>query len=202
VTIERATLGEFLEAVAARRPTPGGGAVAAVTLGLAAALGEMVLQYRAGRSSGDPAAESAIARAMEALGRIRGGAARMADEDVEAFGRLSALWKLPPDDPARRDLPRAVAAAIEAPRRVMEASLEALAALHGVRHLAGRGLRSDLAIAAILARAAAESAAWNVRINLPQVADAAQRARLEREAADALRRAEELRAGVEEACGG
>ncbi len=201
MSIEKATVSEFLEAVAARQPTPGGGAVAALTAGLGAALGEMVLRYRAGKPSGDAAQEAAIQQALATLNRVRARALPLADEDAEAFGRLSALWKLAPGDPRRSgELPGAVAAAIDAPRRVMDASLEALAALHGVRQNAGRGLRSDLAIAAILAQAAAEAAAWNVRINLPQVADAAQRARLEAQTAEALRRAATLRAEIERAC--
>lgn len=203
MSIERTTVGEFLESVAARRPTPGGGAVAALTAALATALGEMVLRYRAAKPSGDAAQDAAIAQALERLSGLRGDALAMADADIEAFGRLSALWKLAPGDPRRSSaMPGAVAAAIAAPRQVMEASLEVLEALHGVRQSAGKTLRSDLAIAALLAQAAAEAAAWNVRINLPQVADKAQSARLEAQAAALLARAATLRAAIAEACSG
>jgi formiminotetrahydrofolate cyclodeaminase len=161
----------------------------------------MVLRYRVGKPSGDPGREAVIQQALATLNRIRAQALPLADEDAEAFGRLSAIWKLAPGDPRRiGELAGAVAAAIAAPRRVMDASLEALAVLHGVRQDAGRGLRSDLAIAALLAQAAAEAAAWNVRINLPQVGDPAQRARLEAQAAEALRRAAALREEIERVC--
>ena len=39
----------FLEAAAAKQPTPGGGSVAALAGALAAAMGEMVLNYTLGR---------------------------------------------------------------------------------------------------------------------------------------------------------
>ena len=201
MSVERATVGELLESVAARRPTPGGGAVAALTAGLAAALGEMVLRYRLGKPPRQAPHQELHQRALDTLSRLRAAAPRLADADVEAFDRLSALWKLDPgDERRRREFPGAVEAAIAAPRKVIEASLEALEALHGVRDSAGKRLRSDLAIAALLAQAAAEAAAWNVRVNLPQVADRSQAARLETETAAALRRAGALRAEIEQAC--
>ena len=45
-----------------------------------------------------------------------------------------------------------------------------------------------LAVAAALARAGAEAAACNVRVNLPQLADEAEAARLEQETARLLER--------------
>ena len=43
------TLADFLDATAARQPTPGGGAVTALAGVLAAAIGEMVLNYSVGK---------------------------------------------------------------------------------------------------------------------------------------------------------
>jgi formiminotetrahydrofolate cyclodeaminase len=55
-------------------------------------------------------------------------------------------------------------------------ALERLLALPEGPATTNRQLDSDLAMSAILALAAAESAAWNVRVNLPHVADEARRA--------------------------
>ena len=199
MTLGQETVEQLLESIAARQPTPGGGAVAAVTAGLAAALGEMVVRYRLGNPSvGD---ETKLTDAAARLTRVRADALRLADADAEAFDRLSALWKLPADD--RRGRPEwaeAVAAAIDAPRGVMGASQETLDVLHEVREAVGRRLRSDLAMAALLAEAAAESAAWNVRINLPHLGDAAEAARVDAETDKALQRAHAVRTSVEESC--
>ena len=43
------TLGDFLAATASKAPTPGGGAVAGVTVALGAALGQMVIEYTLGK---------------------------------------------------------------------------------------------------------------------------------------------------------
>ena len=43
------TIGAFLNAAAARQPAPGGGSVTALAGALAAAMGEMVLNYSVGK---------------------------------------------------------------------------------------------------------------------------------------------------------
>ncbi len=201
MTLAGQTVEALLAAVAAKQPTPGGGGVAAVTTGLAAALAEMVIRYRVGKPE---AAEHAPVheRALERLGALRTEALMLADRDAAAFERLSALWKLQRDDPKRvAAWDDAVAGAIDAPRAVMAAALETLEILDRVRDTVGRNLRSDLAIAALLARAGAEAAACNVRINLPQVGDDAESARLERATASDLEQAAALQAAVAATCG-
>lgn len=169
------TVEEFAERLASRTPTPGGGAVAAVTAAHAAALGAMVLEFTVGRSKW-AAHEAANRTALARLGELRAAALALADRDAAAYGALNALWKLPADDPARASAwPAAVAEAIDAPQAILDLSA-VVAATCGT--LAGRtnaNLASDLAIAADLARLAARAAAHNVHVNLPSVGDAADR---------------------------
>lgn len=152
---------EFLEQVAAATPTPGGGAVAALTAALAAALAEMVVNH----SAGDRGV------CVAALSSLRSRALRLADDDAEAFGALSSLWKLPRDDERRRSAwEPAVKSAIDAPERVMQVAVEVLQALEH-EHGLNANLASDLVIAARLAETAAHAAAVNVQVNLPLLAD-------------------------------
>ena len=196
------TVSELLDAVAARQPTPGGGAIAALTVAMAASLGEMVLRYRFGRP--DSAAHDALhGEVLESLGGLRSRALALADTDAAAFEHLSALWKLPADDQRRQaEWADAVAGAIDAPQRVMAAGLSVLELLDRVSPTVGTSLRSDLAIAALLARSGVEAAAWNVRVNLPQLADDARAADIEREASRTNDRSHALRDAIERTCRG
>ena len=167
--IDQRTLGEMLAAIAARTPAPGGGAAAAITAAMSAALVQMVVRYSAGQPDED----------LASLERLGSDALRLADADAQAFAALSGLWKLPRDDARRRaEWAGAVAAAIAAPRGVMQTALDTLKLLDRLSGTANANLRSDVAIAALLAVAGARSAAWNVRVNLPLVDDPAEAARI------------------------
>lgn len=169
------TVGGFAARLAEKVPAPGGGAVAGVTAAHAVALLEMVLAYSVGKKRF--AAREAEAPALAArLARLRGDALAAATADATAYASLNALWKLPEGDATKvRDFPAAVEAAIAAPKSLLaiaEATLELGASL---RPDSAPALDSDLAISADLAAAAARAAAWNVRVNLPSLADAARR---------------------------
>ena len=196
------TVSELLDAVAARQPTPGGGAIAALTVAMSASLGEMVLRYRIGKAHG--ATHDALhGEALESLGGLRSTALALADTDARAFERLSALWKLPADDARRRaGWADAVAGAIDAPQQTMATGLAVLELLDRVSPTVGTNLRSDLAIAALLARSGVEAAAWNVRVNLPQLADEAQATDIEQETSRTVVAAEALRDVIERTCRG
>lgn len=190
------TVAGLLEAIAAKTPVPGGGAVAALVGALGAALANMVVAYSAGRKS--LAAHAALhEEAATALAALAESALALADADAEAYAALAELWKLPEDDPLRRDgWEDAVTAAIEAPRAVIEVAVSTFQWLERLADTTNPNLASDLAIAAVLAETAVRAAAWNVRINLPHVQDDRDAARwgeaAEHAVAEAQRRAEAL----------
>ncbi len=170
------TVEEFADALAARTPAPGGGAVAAVTLAHAAALGSMVLEFTLGKPA-FAAHEGSNAAVLARLRELRHAALALADRDAEAYGALNALWKLPKDAPARQGpaWDTAVAEAIDAPQAILEAAAEVASTCSGLAARTNANLASDLAIAVDLARVAARAAAHNVAVNLPSVRDAAAR---------------------------
>lgn len=196
--MDERTVGQLLEMVAAKTPAPGGGAVAALTTALAAALGQMVAHFSAGRS--DIAEHKELHQeALQTFEQLRKASIDLADADAEAFSRLSELWKLKRDDERRRaGWPDAVAAAIEAPRRVMETSLGTLHLLDRLVGTTNTNVRSDLAIAALLGEAACRAAAYNVRVNLPLLQDRAQAGQLEVETANMLQRARHICETIEQ----
>jgi methenyltetrahydrofolate cyclohydrolase len=196
--IEHLTLAGLLDAIAAKTPAPGGGAVAPIVAALGAALARMVLRYSQGRKA--LAEHDALhADSLAALDALSSRLLDLAADDAAAYGRLSALMKLAEDDPQRiAQWSDAVDAAVAAPRAVLNECVSALGVFAQLPGRTSRMLASDLAIAAVLAEAAARSAAWNIRINLPLLTDGA--AALEREAADAVDRAGSLCARIEQAC--
>ncbi len=165
------TVQELLSQIAAKTPAPGGGAVAPVVMALGAALGQMVLRFSEGKKS-LAGHEELHREAIAAMEKFSNNALDLAEQDANAYSALNALWKLERDDPARKaQWADAVAAAIDAPMRVLVACNELLEMLDRLVGKTNKMLGSDLAIAAVLAEAAARAAAWNVRINLPLLDD-------------------------------
>lgn len=152
----------FLDAVAAVEPAPGGGAVSAVTVGLAAALTAMAAGFSTARL---PDAE-AMAGEAEALRRR---AAPLADDDAAAYTAVLAAFALPRDDPARRDaVRRALGHAADVPLEIAEVGAAVLALATRVEREGNPNLRGDAATARLLAAAAVRSAATLVELNLSE----------------------------------
>ena len=183
------TLRDFLEQVGAKTPAPGGGAVASAAGAIAAALTKMVVAYSVGKKSlaeHQPALEDA-ARMLERTAALL---MDLADEDAAAYGLVNELSRLPENDPRRiRDYPAATAAAVQAPMATLAACCDLLRLVETLAPITNRHLRSDLAISAVLAEAAGRSAWWNVAVNLPQMGDGAQAARVREECRGMLEQA-------------
>jgi len=155
------SLGEFLDLVAKRQPAPGGGAVAAVTVAVAASLVAMAARYSADLLDGGEAL-------IDDAERLRAGAANLADDDAEAYGAVIAAWAASRgDERSRRQqvdaaLTRAAGVALE----VAELGAET-ARLAGRLAVEGkRDVRGDAATALLLAEAATRAAARLVAVNV------------------------------------
>src|SRR5260221_14051228 len=72
--------GEFLDAAAAKRPTPGGGSITALVGALAASMGEMTLNYSVGKK-GLEAHQEQLKSALVGLTRARGLLVQLMTED-------------------------------------------------------------------------------------------------------------------------
>lgn len=162
------TLVEFLDQVAAKTPTPGGGAVASAVGALGAALAQMSTNFSVGKKA-FTAHQATHEAAIKELTTARVILLQLADEDAEAYGLVNELQKLPETDPRRADLPRAIRTAVQVPQALMAACNNLLRLFETLAPITNPYLKSDLAIAAILAEAAARAGAWNVRINVPQL---------------------------------
>jgi formiminotetrahydrofolate cyclodeaminase len=161
----------FLAAAAAKQPTPGGGAVAALSAALACSMLEMVLNYSVGRK-GLEAQRPQLQAALDQAGAIRKSLESLIEADQTAYLHLTATKKLPDSPERTAQLNPAIARAIEVPREIANHSLRILELADEVADVANPWLLSDLAVSADLATASVRSAIYNVRVNLPEVGDA------------------------------
>jgi formiminotetrahydrofolate cyclodeaminase len=177
------TIDAFLSATAAKQPTPGGGSVAALAGALSAAIGEMVVNYSIGKK--DLAQhQDELRRALTELTRARQILLELMIEDQAAYEALSTVRKLPESDAQRQArFDAALLACIRIPQAIGATSAAILQLCQNLVDRVNKYLLSDLAVCAELAMATVRCAAYNVRVNMGDVADAAERKRFESAAA-------------------
>jgi formiminotetrahydrofolate cyclodeaminase len=184
------TLADYLAALAAPTPAPGGGAAAAVSGATAAALVEMVagLSLKKSPDSADAALQQ---RTVAQMATIRSELLTLADDDANAYDAFIQAMRLPKSEEQEREVRgRAMSAAAERAAAVPLQTLRAIGSVaEAARLLTGRSLvsaASDLDVALRFARAAGLSAAENVEANLPYIDDPETRATLASQTAAAV----------------
>jgi len=171
-------VGRFLDALSATTPDPGGGAVAALAVTLAAGLCAMT----AGLSGRHLATAQ---RLTEQAWLLRDRAAPLAQADAEAYRTVLAAMR------ARDGLADALSQACAVPMQVAEIGTEVAAVAVAVAAGGNPNVRGDAIAAALVAAAGARAAAALVRINLAGDDGDDRPARAERLAAEAGRLAAE-----------
>ena len=165
----------YLDRLASASPEPGGGSVAALVGALGSALVTMVTDLTLGKEK-----FAAVQDDMADL-RARAEAARRELEDLvtldaQAYAAVAAAMKLPKETTAEKDareqtLQAALQGAAEVPLRIAEGALAVARLSLPAAEMGNPHAVSDAGVAVILADAAAQSAALNVRINLAWIAD-------------------------------
>lgn len=152
-------VGEFLAALSAPTPDPGGGAVAALAVTLAASLCAMTASLSARQLAGASAEAGPLAARATVL---RDEAAPLAEADAAGYRAVLAAQRAG-DSGA---IQAALSAACDVPMRVTELGAEVAAIAAAVAAGGNPAVRGDAITAALLAAAGASSAAALVRINL------------------------------------
>lgn len=200
------TLTAFSDELSSDSPAPGGGSVAALCGAQAAALSAMVAALTWSKK-GMEAARAAMREIGSRGQALKDWFLLAVDRDTEAFNDVIAARRLPrktdEQKAARLDaIERANQGATRVPLAVLEKSVEALDLALQVARQGNPASVSDAGVAGACARAAAEGASLNVRINLPGLTDAAAAAEIESARAELLAaaesRADELRGVVDE----
>lgn len=179
----------FLAATAARQPTPGGGSVTALVGALAAATGEMVVNYSIGKK-GLEAFQEELKAALAEITRARQMLLQLMAEDQAAYEAVSTLRKLPPESPERKDkLPAAMIASVRVPQAIAATCVAILDRCDQLVNFSNYYLLSDLAVTADLAMAAIRCAIYSVRANLNDLPSAEDKREVDATIAQILKRA-------------
>jgi len=164
------TLQHYLDDLASARPAPGGGSTAALSGAMGAALASMVCLLTIGKAA-YAGVQQEIEELLKRTEHLRLRFQQLIQEDIEAYGRLSACYKLPRETNEERAtrteaIQKQLVEAALVPLEVAERAAELVQCCERIIEIGNATVLSDVATGAILASSAGEGAALMVRINV------------------------------------
>lgn len=165
----------FLDRLASRSPEPGGGAVSALTGALGAALVSMVGNLTLGKEKYADVQDQ-VEELLKTSEKLRDDLQQLIQKDTEVYSEVSAAYKLPRESEEEKaaraaSIQKALKTATEIPFEIAERCLEVARVSQTAAEIGNVGAVSDAGVAALLAEAAAQSAALNVKINVNAIED-------------------------------
>jgi len=169
------TLTEFLEKTASNSPVPGGGSIAALSAAIAASLSEMVAHLTIGKKGYEVLEEEMQDIAKDAF-QYRERLMKYIDKDSNSYNDVIAAFRLPKSTEQEQN--NRNGAIQEALKKAALVPLDVARDAFKVIELAGKVIKqgnknavTDAAVAVMMARTAALSALYNVKINLASIKD-------------------------------
>ena len=155
--------------MAARTPTPGGGAAAALSGCLGASLLLMVVRFSRGKKSNE-SREGDLGVAEERLQSQLDGLLPMAERDCKSYDLVSGAYGLPKESDEQKEtrksaIQQAMVGAMIVPEETLGMVRDVFLTMEKVVDCVGKSIASDLASGSAMLLAAAEGAFLNVRIN-------------------------------------
>jgi len=169
------TLTEFLEKIASHSPVPGGGSIAALSAAIAASLSEMVAHLTIGKKGYEALEEEMQEIAKDAF-QYRERLIRYIEKDSNAYNDVMAAFKLPKGTELERNnregaIQEALINATLVPLDVARDAFKIIELAGKVVKQGNKNAVTDAAVAVMMARTAALSALYNVKINLASIKD-------------------------------
>jgi len=164
------TLQRYLDDLSSAQPVPGGGSTAALSGAMGAALASMVCRITMGKE-----AYADVQQEIEELLRrteyLRSRFQQLMQEDIEAYGRLAACYKLPRETSEERKyrtdmIQKQLVEAALVPLEVVECAAELIRCCQRIAEIGSNTVLSDVATGAILASCSGKGASFMVRINV------------------------------------
>ncbi|MEG2459231.1 MAG: cyclodeaminase/cyclohydrolase family protein [Raoultibacter sp.] len=166
---------EFIDALASKAATPGGGGASAYCGALASALASMVGNLTVGKKK-YAAVEAEVYVTLERLADVRERLLEQIEEDAAAFAPLAAAYGLPratPQECAAKEaaLQLALVDACEVPLAIMRNCGIVIELADFLAYNGSRLALSDVGVAVLFAKAALQGASLNVFINVASLSD-------------------------------
>lgn len=156
---------EFINTLASKEPTPGGGGAAALVGTVAAALCSMVANLTSGKKKYEMYQEDMdriLSYLEESIRDING----YIEKDAEAYKPVVEAYKIPKDDPKRAEImEKALLAAAVVPMELAGKLYDLIPVMEELEEKGSKMALSDVAVAAVTCKAAMEGAVMNVYIN-------------------------------------
>lgn len=168
---------KFLDQLASNEPVPGGGSVAALSAGIAAALAAMVANLTVGKKK-YVEVEEEMKAIHENMQNMKEAFASFIDQDANSFDDVMKAFKLPKESDEEKAL-RATAIeesyklAASVPLAVAKSCAEMFPYIEAVVVKGNQNAVTDGMVSCMMARTAILSALLNVKINLTGIQDTA-----------------------------
>ena len=169
---------DFINELASKAPTPGGGGASAYCGALATALASMVGNLTVGKKT-YAAVEDEVKEALIQLEEQRNKFVELIDKDAQAFEPLSRAYRLPratSEELAHKNkvMQQALVGATEVPLEIMEICAQVITTSKFLAHNGSRLALSDVGVAVLFAKAALKGASLNVYATASSMANEAQ----------------------------
>ena len=173
--IEDQSIQQFLDRLASKSPTPGGGGAAAVMGSMGAALISMVCNLTLGKKA-YAAVEAEMKTALEQAENLRARLSDMVRADAEVFDQVMAAYGLPKEtDEEKQARSEAIQAALkiatEVPLACAKACAEVIELSRVVADKGNKNVISDAGVAVLAGYGGLKSAALNVYVNVGSIKD-------------------------------
>lgn len=168
----------YLADLASAQPTPGGGSAAALSGAMASALACMVARLTLNKAD-YIAVHSEIETILQHTEQERERFQQLMQADIDAYGQLSACFKMPrTTDQERAARTQAIQAALTSaalvPLEMAELAAQLARYCQRIAEIGNKNVLSDIATATALISGAGNGAAWMVRTNLHSMKDSRQ----------------------------
>ena len=165
----------FLDELASKASTPGGGSAAAIMGAMGAALVSMVCNLTIGKKNYEQAGDE-LKEVLNQAEKLRERLTDMVRADVEVFNRVMEAYGMPKETDAEKAarteaIQTALKAATDVPLDCARACAEVINLSRVVAEKGNLNVISDAGVAVVAAEAALRSAALNVYINIGGIKD-------------------------------